>query len=78
MAFDIRRGGFNSRESAKLNAVLGKRVKITLFNGRVIIGVLEKNLFNTRPYSVLTENGHYSFYKTHVKKIEEAAGNGRN
>ncbi len=78
MAFDIRRGGFNSRESAKLNAVLGKRVKITLFNGQVIIGVLEKNLFNTRPYSVLTENGYYLFYKTHVKKIEEAADNGGN
>lgn len=75
MAFDIRRSGFNSHESDKLNVLLGKRVKITLFSGKTVIGVLGKNKCGDR-YSVATPYGEYTFYKTHVKKVE--ADNGGN
>lgn len=73
MAFDIRRSNFNSHESDKLNALLGKRVKITLFSGKTVIGVLGKNKNGGR-YSVATPYGEYTFYKTHVKKMEAANG----
>lgn len=69
MAFDIRTSGFNSHESDKLNALLGKQVKITLFSGKNIIGVLGKSKYGGR-YSVATSYGEYTFYKTHVKKME--------
>lgn len=69
MGFNIRMSLFNSHESDKLNALLGKQVKITLFNGRVLVGVLGKTKCGSR-YSVATPCGEYTFYKTHVKKSE--------
>ena len=73
MAFDIRRSGFNSHESDKLNALLGKQVKITLFSGGTVIGVLGKNKCDNR-YLIATPYGEYAFYKTHVKKVEAYNG----
>lgn len=75
MAFNIRRSCFNSHESDKLNALLGKQVKITLFSGKTIIGILTKSKYGGR-YSIATPYGEYTFYKTHVKKME--ADNGGN
>lgn len=54
-----------NHESEELNALLGKKVKVTLFDNTTITGVLTRSLYRYEKYEVA---GH-SFYKTHVKQI---------
>lgn len=59
-----------THESEELNALLGKKVKVTLWHGKTIIGTLKYNSCYMR-YGVLLEIGsNYWFCKTHVKKVE--------
>lgn len=55
-----------THESEELNALLGKKVKITLFDDTTITGVLTRAEWKPDRYQV--EN--WTFRKTHVKKIE--------
>ena len=55
-----------THESEELNALLGKKVRITLFDGTTITGVLTRAEWKSGRY----ECANYSFRKTHVKKIE--------
>lgn len=55
-----------THESEELNALLGHRVKITLFDDKVIMGILNRAEWKPERY----ECANYSFRKTHVKKIE--------
>lgn len=55
-----------SHESEELNALLGKKVKVTLFDDTTITGVLTRAEWKQGRY----ECENYTFRKTHVKKIE--------
>ena len=55
-----------SHESEELNALLGKKVKVTLFDDTTITGILTRAKWKQGRY----ECANYSFRKTHVKKIE--------
>lgn len=55
-----------THESKELNALLGKKVKITLWNDKILTGVLTRAKWKPDRYQV----ANYSFRKTHVKKIE--------
>ena len=56
-----------THESEELNTLLGKKVKVTLFDDTVITGVLTRAEWKPNRYEV----ANYIFRKTHVKKIEE-------
>ena len=55
-----------THESEKLNALLGEKVKVTLFDDTTIMGVLTRAEWKPDHYQV----ADYYFRKTHVKKIE--------
>lgn len=55
-----------THESEELNALLGKKVKVTLFDDTTITGILTRAEWKPERYQV--EN--WIFRKTHVKKIE--------
>lgn len=55
-----------THESKELNALLGKKVKVTLFDDPTITGILTRAEWKPDRYGV----ANYSFRKTHVKKIE--------
>lgn len=55
-----------THESEELNTLLGKEVKVTLFDNKTITGVLTRAEWKPDRYEVT----NYSFRKTHVKKIE--------
>lgn len=55
-----------THESEELNALLGKKVKVTLFDNKTITGILTHAEWRSNRYEV----ANYSFRKTHVKKIE--------
>ena len=55
-----------THESEELNALLGKKVKITLFDDTTITGILTHAEWKPNHYQVTD----YYFRKTHVKKIE--------
>lgn len=55
-----------THESKELNALLGKKVKVTLFDDTTITGILTPARWKPDRYQV----ADYSFRKTHVKKIE--------
>lgn len=55
-----------THESEELNALLGKKVKVTLFDDTTITGILTRAEWKPERYQV--EN--WTFRKTHVKKIE--------
>ena len=55
-----------THESEELNALLGKKVKITLWNDKILTGVLTRAEYRSNRYEV----ANHSFYKSHVKKIE--------
>ena len=55
-----------SHESEELNALLGKKLKITLWNDKILTGVLTRAKWKPERY----ECANYSFRKTHVKNIE--------
>ncbi len=63
-----------THESEELNALLGKKVQITFFDNDIKTGILQRAEYKQGRYEV----DNLSFRKTHVKKIEEVAGNGRN
>ena len=52
-------------QDEKLNALIGKRVKITFFDGTVENGILLRKF--PYPYQI----NYLAFFKSHVKKIEE-------
>lgn len=62
----------NVHESEKLNALLGKRVKIILFDNTIHTGILGKSEYSGRYKLDRREmyKGALCFYKTHIKKIE--------
>ena len=55
-----------THESKELNALLGKKVKVTLFDDTTITGILTLAKWKPDRYQV----ANYSFRKSHVKKIE--------
>ena len=55
-----------THESEELNALLGRKVKVTRFDNTTITGVLTRAEWKPDRYQV----ANYSFRKTHVKKIE--------
>lgn len=55
-----------SHESEELNALLGKKVKVTFFDDITKTGVLTRAEYRPDRYEV----ANYTFRKTHVKKIE--------
>lgn len=55
-----------THESEELNALLGKKVQVILFNDTTITGVLIRAEWKPDRYEV----ANYFFRKTHVKKIE--------
>lgn len=55
-----------THESKELNALLGKKVKVTLFDDTTVMGILTRARWKPDRYEV----ADYSFRKTHVKKIE--------
>ena len=55
-----------THESKELNALLGKKVKVTLFDDTTITGILTRAKWKPDRYEV----ANYSFRKSHVKKIE--------
>nr|DAD76287.1 MAG TPA: Gemin6 6 [Siphoviridae sp. cttDR14] len=55
-----------THESEELNALLGKKVKVTLWNDKILTGVLTRAEYRSNRYEI----ANYSFRKTHVKKIE--------
>jgi hypothetical protein len=59
-----------THESQKLNALLGKKVKIVMFDDDVYTGILERDKDHKGSYFV---NGlqPISFRKSHIKKIED-------
>lgn len=67
-----------SHESEELNALIGKRVRITFFDGQISAGVLEKDETNKGCYCIDALDSHglpvkIIFRKTHVEKIEDAS-----
>lgn len=56
-----------THESEELNALLKKRVKVTLLSGETLTGILTRGEW--KPY--LYEVSNYSFWKSHVKSVEE-------
>ena len=69
--------------SAKLDAMLNKKVELFLFDGSHYRGILKDRdaaikltgvlLCNT-PYFLMLNDGCFGFYKTHVKKIIKKGG----
>ena len=55
-----------THESEELNTLLGKKVKVTLFDDTTITGVLTRAEWKPDRYEV----ANYFFRKSHVKKIE--------
>ena len=55
-----------THESKELNALLGKKVNVTLFDDTMITGILTRAEWKPDRYQVTD----YYFRKTHVKKIE--------
>ena len=55
-----------THESEKLNALLGKSVKVTMWDGEEVAGKLSRSEYRDGRYEV----DNYSFRKTHVKKME--------
>ena len=64
----------NVHNSEKLNALLGKRVKIVLFDNTIHTGILGKSEYSDRykldRREMRIDRGDLCFYKTHIKKIE--------
>ena len=61
----------NTHESQKLNELLGKNVKIVMFDDSVQTGVLGKSEYSARYKIDRPYKGSLHFYKSHIKKIEE-------
>lgn len=59
-----------THESSELNALLGKLAKITFFDGQIVAGRVERDRWSKNKYSIKNSTT-YTFYKSHVKKIEK-------
>lgn len=58
-----------THESNKLNALLGKKVRITFFDGDIAEGTLQRDMYRINHYHVEGKDS-ITFRKSHVKKIE--------
>lgn len=56
-----------THESEELNALLGKKVKVTFFDDTTITGVLSRGTWKRDRYEI---KNSWTFRKSHVKKIE--------
>ena len=61
----------NIHESEQLNALLGKKVKIIMFDGKEEVGTLGRSEYSKRYKIDRPYKGALHFYKTHIKKISE-------
>lgn len=59
-----------THESQKLNALLGKKVKVVMFDNEAYIGILERDKYHKGCYFLEGER-LISFRKSHIKKIED-------
>ena len=59
-----------SHESKELNALLGRKIKVVMFDDDIYIGILEWDKYHKGSY-FLDGTKPISFRKSHVKKIEE-------
>lgn len=59
-----------THESPELNALLGKQVRLTFFDGDVVSGILEKDYWHKNCYHIRGSRC-ITFYKSHVTKIEK-------
>lgn len=58
-------------EDERLNSLIGKRVRITFFDGDIEEGILARSEYSQR-YALKREfKGDICFYKSHVKKVEK-------
>ena len=62
----------NCHKSEKLDALLGKKVKIIMYDGAIHTGVLRKDTYSDRYRVERNGKGGLCFYKTHIRKVEEA------
>lgn len=60
-----------THEDERLNSLIGKRVRITFFDGGVDEGVLRRSEYSQRYALQRVLRGDVHFYKSHVKKLEE-------
>ena len=60
----------NVHEDEKLNGLLGKRVRIKWWDGKIEEGVLGRTVKGGR-YTLECPSKTVVFYKSHVKKVEE-------
>ena len=58
-----------THEDEKLNSLLGKNVKIVMFDGRTYQGKLSRGGWDKSKYSIPCNGGSLVFRKTHVKKV---------
>ena len=63
----------NTHESEKLNALLGKKVKIKMYDNSEEEGVLGRSEYNKGYKLVRPFKGNLHFLKSHIKKISEVA-----
>ena len=63
-----------THEDKELNSLLGKNVKIVLFDGKVYTGKLQRDRYGRSRYAIPCQGGTLSFRKTHVIKVEELFG----
>lgn len=61
----------NTHESQKLNELLGKWVRVVMWDGSVETGLLGKSEYSARYKIDRPYKGSLHFYKSHIKKIEE-------
>ncbi|MBQ8426868.1 MAG: hypothetical protein IJX16_03795 [Clostridia bacterium] len=59
-----------THESPELNALLGKQVRLTFFDGDVVSGILEKDEWHKSCYHIRGAR-RVTFYKSHITKIEK-------
>ena len=59
-----------THESPELNALLGKQVRLTFFDGDVVSGRLERDEWHKDCYFIRGQR-LITFYKSHVTKIEK-------
>lgn len=59
-----------THSSKELNSFLGHKVKLTFYDGEQCVGILDRDRYYCSRYFLDGEK-HLSFYKSHVKKIED-------
>lgn len=64
----------NVHESEKLNALIGKKVKIIFWDNKEEVGILGRSEYSKRYKIDRAYKGPLHFYKTHIKKISEVKG----